>query len=116
MWKVVIVVCDELLREDVPSTMSNVFAGRPIGSTLIDIDFHGIILTRLQTIQEYLLESPEDVADRMVRDKFERVKCSFGTSAISTLPSIPLEVPCLASGHHDHPEIFIENSRMMITQ
>ena len=115
MWKVIVVVCDELLGKDVPSTMSNVFAGRSIGSALIDIDFHGIILTRLQKIQEYLLESPEDVADRMVRDKFERVKCSFGTSAISTLPNIPLEVPCLASGHH-HPEIFIENSRMMITQ
>ena len=95
--------------------MSNVFAGRSVGSSLIDIDFHQIVFTRLQKIQDYLLESAEDVADKMVRDKFERVKCSFGTSALSTLPSIPLEVPCLASGHH-HPEIFIENSRMIFTQ
>ena len=97
------------------STMSNVIAGCPIGSALIDIDFHDKVSARLQKIQDYLSESPEDVADRMVRDKFERVKCSFGTSVISTLPSIPLEIPCLASGHH-HPEIFIENSRMIFTQ
>ena len=95
--------------------MSDVFAGCSIGSALIDIDFHEIIFTRLQKIQGYLSESPEDVAEKMVRDRFERVKCSFGTSVISTLPSIPLEVPCLASGHH-HPEISIENSRMIFTQ
>lgn len=114
MWKVIVVVCKESLGKNVPSTMSNIFAGRSIGSALIDIDFHEIIFTRLRKIQEYLLESPEDVADRMVRDKFESVKCSFGTQVISTLPSIPLEIPCLASGHH-HPEIFIENSRMIFT-
>ena len=96
--------------------MSNVFAGRSIGSALIDIDFHEILFTRLQKIQEYLLESPDDVADKMVRDKFERVKCAFGTPVISSLPSIPLEVPCLAPGHHHHPEISIENSRMIFTQ
>ena len=108
--------CDELLRKSVPSTKSNVFAGRSIGSALIDIDFHEIIFRRLQRIQQYLLESPEDVADIMVRDKFESVKCSFGTPVISSLPSIPLEVPCLAPGHHFHPGIFIENSRMIFTQ
>lgn len=96
--------------------MSNIFAGRSIGSALIDIDFHEIILTRLQKIQEFLLESPEDVAGIMIRDKFERVKCSFGTSVISNLPRIPLEVPCLAPGHHSHPEISIENSRMIFSQ
>lgn len=89
--------------------------GRSIGSALIDIDFHEIIFRRLQRIQQYLLESPEDVADIMVRDKFESVKCSFGTPVISSLPSIPLEVPCLAPGHHFHPGIFIENSRMIFT-
>ena len=95
--------------------MSNVLAGCSIGSALIDIDFHEIIFTRLHKIQEYLLESPEDVADKMVRDKFESVKCSFGTPVISSLPSIPLEVPYLAPGYY-HPEISIENSRMIFTQ
>ena len=108
--------CNELMGNSVPSTMSDTFAGRSIGSALIDIDFHEIIFTRLQKIQEYLLESPEDVADIMVRDKFENIKCSFGTPVISGLPSIPLEVPCLAPGHHSHPEISIENSRMIFTQ
>ena len=98
-----------------PSTESNIFTGCSIGSALIDIDFHSKVSARLQKIQEYLLESPEDVAETMVRDKFERVKCSFGTSVISTLPRIPLEIPSLASGHH-HPEIFIENSKMIFTQ
>lgn len=98
-----------------PLSISNVFAGRSIGSALIDIDFYEIIFTRLEKIREYLLESPEDVAHRMVRDKFERVKCSFGTQVICSLPSIPLEVPCLAAGHH-HPEISIENSRMIFAQ
>ncbi|KAL9134165.1 MAG: hypothetical protein Q9175_004651 [Cornicularia normoerica] len=78
------------------------------------IDFHEIIFARLQKIQEYLLENPEDVAEIMVRDKFERVKCSFGTPVISTRSRISLEVPGLAAGHH-HPEISIEDSRMIFT-
>ena len=110
-----IAFCDELLRRTVPWTMSNVFAGRSIGSTLIDIDFHEIIFARLQKIQEYLREDPEDVAERMVRDKFERIKCSFGTPVISTLPRIPLEIPGLAPGHN-YPEISIEDSKMIFTQ
>lgn len=106
---------DELLGRSVQSKMSNDFAGCSIGSALIDIDFHEIILARLEKIREYLLENPEDVADKLVRDKFERVKCSFGTPVISTLPRIPLDVPGLAPGHH-HPEISIEDSKMIFTQ
>ena len=108
--------CHELLGKSCRSTMSNVFAGGSIGSAFIDMDFHEVISARLQKIQEHLLESPEDVADIMVRGKFESVKCSFGTPVISSLPSIPLEVPCLALGHYFHPEISIENSRMIFTQ
>ena len=95
--------------------MSNGFAGGSIGSALIDIDFYEILSSRLQKIQNYLLQSPEDVADKMVRDKIERVKCSFGTPVISSLPSIPLEVPSLSPGHY-HPEVSIENSKMVFTQ
>ena len=107
--------CNELLGKGIPSTISNVLIGGSIGSTLIDMDFYEIVVTRLEKIREYLLESPEDVAEKMVRDKFEMFKCSFGTPAISSLPSVPLEVPCLPPRHH-HPDISIENSRMMFTQ
>lgn len=107
--------CDEMQGRSVPSTMSNVFVGRSIGSALIDIDFYEIIFARLQKIQEILQEDIEDVAEKLVRDKFERVKCSFGTPVISTLPRIPLEVPGLAPGHH-YPEISIEDSNMVFTQ
>lgn len=110
-----IALCDELLGRSVLSTMSDVYTGRSIGSALIDIDFHEIILARLQKIQEYLQEDPEDVAEKLVRDKFERLKCSFGTPVISTLPRILLEIPGLAPGHH-HPEISIEDSKMVFTQ
>lgn len=104
---------DSLGRTGAPN-VSNTVAGRSIGSALIDIDFEDILFTRLQKIQEYLLKDPEDVVEEMVRDKFERIKCSFGTPSISTLPRIPFEVPGLAPGHH-YPEIAIEDSRMMFT-
>ena len=94
--------------------MSNAVVGRSIGSALIDIDFEEILFTRLQKIKQYLLKDPEDVVEEMVRDKFERIKCSFGTPSISTLPRIPFEIPGLAPGHH-YPEIAIEDSRMMFT-
>lgn len=108
-------ICDEMLGRSVPSTMSNVFVGRSIGSALIDIDFYEIIFARLQKIQDILVENVEDVAEKFVRDKFERVKCSFGTPVISTLPRISLKVPGLAPGHY-HPEISIEDSNMVFTQ
>ncbi|KAM0795114.1 hypothetical protein BDR22DRAFT_814045 [Usnea florida] len=88
--------------------------GRSIGSALIDIDFEDLLFTRLEKIKQYLLKDPEDVVEEMVRDKFERIKCSFGTPSISTLPRIPFEIPGLAPGHH-YPEIAIEDSRMMFT-
>lgn len=109
----IIFYSDSLGRTGAPE-LSNVVAGRSIGSALIDIDFQEILFTRLQKIQEYLLEHPEDVVEEMVRDRFERIKCSFGTPSISTLPRIPLEVPGLAPGHH-YPELAIEDSRMMFT-
>ena len=90
-------------------------AGRSVGSALIDIDFHGILSARLHRIREYLVEDPEDVAEKIVRDKFERFKCSFGTPFFSALPKISLEIPGLAPGHH-YPELSIEDSRMIFTQ
>lgn len=95
--------------------MSNKLAGRPIGFALIDYKFHGIISSQLQKIQQYLLESSKDVADRIIRDKLKMIKYSFGTPTISNLFNISLKVSCLAPGHY-HPEISIENSKMIFTQ
>ena len=89
--------------------------GRSVGSALIDIDFHGILSARLHKIREYLIEDPEDVAEKIVRDKFERVKCSFGTPFSSALPEIAFGIPGLAPGQH-YPELSIKDSRMIFTQ
>ena len=107
-----IIFCGDSLGRTGALEMSNVVAGRSIGSALIDIDFQDILFMRLQKIQEYLQRDLEDVVEEMVRDKFERIKCSFGTPSISTLPRIQLEVPGLAPGYH-YPEIAIEDSRMI---
>ncbi|KAL8740298.1 MAG: hypothetical protein Q9190_006981 [Brigantiaea leucoxantha] len=72
--------------------------GRPIGSTQIDMKFHGMICERLDQIRNHLLEEPNNVAEKMMQGRFERFKCSYGTAASSSMPSLPLEVPGLPFG------------------
>ena len=89
--------------------------GQPIGSALIDINFHRIVSDRLAKIHDYLSGEPDVIADKMMQGRFERFKCSYGTPSSSTIPTIPLEVPGLAPGTH-LPNVNIEDSTMKITR
>lgn len=89
--------------------------GQPIGSALIDIQFHHIVSDRLNKIRDYLPGEPNVTAYKMMQGRFERFKCSYGTPASSAIPTIPLEVPGLRPGTH-FPNVNIEDSTMRITR
>ncbi|CAF9942006.1 hypothetical protein IMSHALPRED_003147 [Imshaugia aleurites] len=89
--------------------------GRSIGSALIDINFHHIVSDRLNKIRDFLQGEPDDIAYKMMQGRFERFKCSYGTPASSTIPTIPLEVPGLRPGTH-FSNVNIEDSTMKITR
>lgn len=89
------------------------YAGRPIGSALIDLESHELITTRLEKIQDQLQEEPAEVADQMMRGRWERAKCSYGTSAFSLIPTVPLPVPGL-SADCSFPEVNIEGGKMIL--
>ena len=89
--------------------------GHPTGSALIDINFHRIVSGRLNKIRDYLQGEPDIIAYQMMRGRFERFKCSYGTPASSAIPTIPLEVPGLGPGRH-FPNVNIEDSTMRITR
>ena len=87
--------------------------GRSIGSALIDFAFYRMLTDRLNKIKGYLQGMPDDVAEKMMQGRFERIKCSYGTGATSAIPIIPLEVPDLPPGY-DFPNVNIEGSTMKI--
>lgn len=89
--------------------------GRPIGSALIDMDFHQILSDQLEGIQNHLQGDPGIIADQMMQGRFERIKCSFGTAASSAVPTIPLHVPGLAPGFC-HSGANIEDSTLVLTR
>ena len=89
--------------------------GRPIGSTLIDMNFHRIVSERLSRIKIHLQGEPEAIAERMMQGRFERFKCSYGTAATTTIPTLPLAVPGLAPGHN-FPDANIDDSEMIFSR
>ncbi len=89
--------------------------GAAIGSALIDMRFQQIVSSRLNRIRDHLNGEPDDIAEKMISGRFERFKCSYGTAAALTIPTIPLEVPGLGSGKH-FPNVNIEDSTMKITR
>ena len=88
--------------------------GAAVGSALIDIRVQQYLERQLVRAPQYLNSSPQDVAERMMHGRFERFKCTFGTSA-ANLPALYLEVPGLPPGM-DIPEAGIQNSRIGISQ
>lgn len=90
-------------------------SGRPIGSAHIDHSFQELLLKRLKVVEQYLEASPKVVAEKMMHDKFERIKCSFGTPASSEIPTYPLLIPGL-SQECNFPDAEISDSKMIITR
>ena len=82
---------------------------------MIDMDFHHIISDRLDRIRNHLEMDPDVIADRILQGRFERIKCSYGSVATSTIPTIPLPVPGLKLGYYN-PDEKIEGSTLMITR
>ena len=81
---------------------------------MIDKDFHQLVSERLSNVSHHLKDSPDLVADRMLRGRFERIKCSYGTPASSAFPMIPIEIPDYESACWA-PEAHIEDGRLLIT-
>lgn len=90
--------------------------GRAIGSTLIDFKVEKLIEERLKRIQSQLQlqDSLGDVAKKMMLDKFETYKCSFGSAASAGL-DLHLRVPEISNGL-DFSQASIRDSKMVIRQ
>ena len=89
--------------------------GHPVGSALIDINFHHFVSDRLRRIRDYLQGDPNIIAYRMMQGRFERFKCSYGTKSSYSIPTIPLSIPGLGPGKN-FPNVNIEDSTMKITK
>ena len=89
--------------------------GRPIGSAMIDMDFHQILSKRLESVQDHLQGDPDTIADQMMQGRFERIKCSFGAASSLDIPVIPLPVPSLPPGFC-HSGANIEHSNLILTR
>ena len=89
--------------------------GQSIGSALIDYRFQRMISDRLNKIRNHLQGDPEFIAEQMLKGKFERMKCSYGTPSASKIPTIPLTIPGMPPGY-SFPNINIEDSKMMLNR
>ena len=65
-------------------------------------------------IREHFDGDLDDVVSRMMQDKFERFKCSFGSIGMD-VPKLPLPVPGLRP-RMDFPQAMVEDSKMIITR
>ena len=79
------------------------------------MSFEQLVSDRLEKIRSHLKGDPIVIADRMVHGRFERIKCSYGTPALSALPTIPIEIPGLDPGY-SFPNASIEDSKMVFTR
>ena len=72
------------------------------------------MVERLERIRHYLPEEPRIIAEKMMSDRFETFKCSFGSEATNPLDLL-LPVPGM-SGGLDFPQASIRDSKMIITR
>ena len=79
------------------------------------MSFQHKVSDRLEKIKSHLRGHPNAIADQMVHGRFERIKCSYGTAALSALPTIPIEVPGMDPGY-SFPQASIEDSKMIFTR
>jgi hypothetical protein len=88
--------------------------GQAVGSTLLDFKMEKIIFRRLEKIRHYLPAEPAYLAQKVISDRFETFKCSFGADAFNGLDLL-LPVPGLAAGM-DFPHAGIRDSKIVITR
>lgn len=88
--------------------------GAAVGSALIDIRVQQNLEQCLMKAAHLLNASPQAIAEEMMQGRFERFKCTFGTSA-ANLPALVLEIPGIPAGT-DYPPADIRNSRLSISQ
>lgn len=74
-----------------------------------------MISQKLEKVRESLKASPREVAWSMLRGRFERFKCSFGTETTWTIPSLKLDVPNIGS-NTSCPEAGIHNGQIAISR
>ncbi|KAL4802510.1 hypothetical protein BDV18DRAFT_146855 [Aspergillus unguis] len=87
--------------------------GRPIGSVFIDRTMHRVITDILSKVQHELTEPPDYVAWKMLSERYQRLKCAFGTEAAKN-PEFTLEVPCLRNPARDLPIAGIYATQMKL--
>jgi hypothetical protein len=68
----------------------------------------------LESIRHHLPEEPRMIAEKMMSDRFETFKCSFGSEATNVLDLL-LPVPGMPGGM-DFPQAGIWDSKMTITK
>ena len=88
--------------------------GEAVGSTLIDWKIRTKIKERLAMIQNYVPGDLDTVTSRMMQDKFETFKCSFGSLGMD-VPKLFLPIPGMSPGL-DFPQASVEDSRMIINR
>lgn len=88
--------------------------GEPVGSTLIDWKIRTLVKERLMAIQYHIDGDVDSIVSRMMADKFDTFKCSFGSSTMD-VPKLFLPVPGLAPGL-DFPQAGVDDSRIVITR
>lgn len=86
--------------------------GMAIGSALIDWKMSLIIQQRLELVKHRLQGQPQQLAEQMIRGRFETFKCDFGSEA-SNHEKYPLPIPGMEPGH-DFRGSRIEDSKVII--
>ena len=88
--------------------------GEAIGSTVIDWKVRKIVEQRLTPIQSHIDGDLDLVVSKMMRDKFEGLKCSFGTEGMD-VPRMFLPIPGMPLGM-EFPDLGVEDSKIVITR
>lgn len=88
--------------------------GKAVGSTLIDFKMQKLLFQRLEKIRHSLPVEPARLAEKMINDRFETYKCSFGADAYNALDLV-IPIPGLPSGM-DFPHANISDSKLIISR
>lgn len=88
--------------------------GQTVGSTVINFKMRAMVRERLALVQNHIEGNLESTVSQMMRDKFERFKCSFGTAGYD-VPLLQLPIPGMAPGL-EFTQARIEDSKIVITR